>query len=54
MSNKQGATFEYDKNDVEVLALALEKAFKQVGCNIRCFDWLNYSPDSCGEHKITS
>lgn len=35
----------YNKSHVKILAEALEKAFKSVGCDLRCFDWLSYRPD---------
>ena len=35
----------YSNIDVEILANALEKAFKSVNCDLRCFDWLSYKPD---------
>ena len=35
----------YTEKDVDVLAKALKKAFKSVGCDLCCFDWLSYRPD---------
>jgi len=35
----------YDKSNVDVLSVSLEKAFNSVGCNWACFDWLSYNPD---------
>ena len=35
----------YNEKDVAILAEGLEKAFKSVGRNLNCFDWLSYRPD---------
>lgn len=42
---KTYAIEDYDKKHVDILAAALEKAFKSVDCDLRCFDWLSYRPD---------
>ena len=34
-----------EEKSVNIMASALEQAFKSVGCDLRCFDWLSYRPD---------
>ena len=39
----------HEENSAKILAESLEKAFLQscdtLGCDLKCFDWLNYNPD---------